>query len=368
MTIRVVGFSLVAAIGLFPGQLFAQDIAAHNTSESSPSASDTANATAKSTAVDAEPIPQKLLMEEMSAYTVVLPAVAREALLSKLDEQLDTAGESSPELSAHLQQLRKPLETPDAPVKLMAAMMLLDNDVTPEKAQTLFAGCDDPILRFALNLAAIKSGDRAAADRLHALLRSPKPSSKQKRMLKSYSLAIGIRAADDSPQKVFDFIRTATNHTEPKVKVGDQAPLFQTTTANDQSLKLADLRGKTVLLHFWATWCGPCIGGMPTLKKDLEVLQTTYPSEDLVVVSISLDFDRAAFEKALEEHQPPGANVYDGHGWGGDIARAYGINRLPYEFVIDAKGIVQSHRTEDLEKVMVESLPNKQAPAEEESK
>lgn len=354
-------------------QLTAQEVAAEhaehmNGSAAQSSSNRMADTTVKASAVDAEPMPQEQLMEEMSTYTVDLPAEAREALLAKLNEQLEAADDASPELKAHLQELRKPLETPDTPVTLRAAMMLIDNDATPEEAERLFAGCDDPLLQFVINLAAIKSGDRAGADRLHALLRSTKPSDQQKRMLKSYSLAIGIHAADDSPQEVFDFIRTATNHAEPKINIGDQAPLFEVTTVSDEALNLADLRGKTVLLHFWSTWCGPCIGGMPALKEELESLQTTYPGEDLVVISISLDFDRAAFDKALKEHQPPGINIYDGHGLGGELARAYGINRLPYELVIDTKGIVRSHRTEDLEKVLVESLQKQKSPAKEEVK
>jgi len=87
---------------------------------------------------------------------------------------------------------------------------------------------------------------------------------------------------------------------------------------------------------------------MPSLREQLAV----YPEADLVVISVSLDEERAKFDKAVEEHSMLWHNVFDGAGWGGEMARAYGVNRMPFDVVIDSQGVVQSNLREDLTKVI----------------
>ena len=77
---------------------------------------------------------------------------------------------------------------------------------------------------------------------------------------------------------------------EEKVKVGQEAPLFTTKTVEGKELKLADYRGKFVLLDFWATWCGPCLGETPNLKA---VFEKYGKRQDFALIGLSLDGDPA---------------------------------------------------------------------------
>jgi thiol-disulfide isomerase/thioredoxin len=75
------------------------------------------------------------------------------------------------------------------------------------------------------------------------------------------------------------------------LNVGDAAPDFQTVTLDGKPLRLADYRGKTVLLDFWATWCGPCRGETPHLKRVREAFRG---DDRLAIIGLSLDDEAAA--------------------------------------------------------------------------
>ena len=70
------------------------------------------------------------------------------------------------------------------------------------------------------------------------------------------------------------------------------------TDIQGRPLKLSDLKGKTVLLDFWATWCGPCRADGPALDK----LYGKYGDKNLAVIGISVNEDRSVVQKFLAEH------------------------------------------------------------------
>ena len=87
-------------------------------------------------------------------------------------------------------------------------------------------------------------------------------------------------------------VALATAANAAPLKIGDPVPHFSLQTLDGKTLDITSLKGKVVLLDFWATWCGPCRQAMPELKELL--LKNT--GKPLVVVSVSADQDRKAAE------------------------------------------------------------------------
>ena len=124
----------------------------------------------------------------------------------------------------------------------------------------------------------------------------------------------------------------------PPLPAGTRAPAFTTRTVGGKSLSLHDLRGKVVLLDYWATWCGPCRMATPTLRS----LHQKFHSQGFSVVGMSMDqADTAAqvkpFVKAMHMTYPVTLSLAGN-------ARAqfvYHANALPSQYLIDKKGIVR---------------------------
>jgi cytochrome c biogenesis protein CcmG/thiol:disulfide interchange protein DsbE len=110
------------------------------------------------------------------------------------------------------------------------------------------------------------------------------------------------------------------------------APQFTLTDSNGAKVKLADYRGKVVLLNFWATWCGPCQVEIPWFKE----FEQQYKSKGLEVLGVSMDEDGwAAVKPYITEHKVNYRILL-----GDDtVAQLYGgLDALPTTFMIDREG------------------------------
>lgn len=112
---------------------------------------------------------------------------------------------------------------------------------------------------------------------------------------------------------------------------GDEAPAWGARTLAGDSVTIASLRGRTVLLNVWATWCPPCRAEMPALQQ----LSDRYAAHGLDVVAVSVDSDGSAAAAFVDEL---GLSMRVLHDPGGRVTRAFRTTGVPESFLIDADG------------------------------
>jgi thiol-disulfide isomerase/thioredoxin len=245
------------------------------------------------TAVDAEPLKMEELMRIVDGTKIALDAKVRASLAELVvavpEEQ---HRQFQPGVRERLVDVNSELTLKD-----VAAVLMLD-DATPVLA--MLDDHQDPVLRFMVNATLAGRGDSDAAAAVYDVLHSEAPTLEQKRVLATWAAGIGLHPATDTPETIAQHMSSMMSG-EPKIKAGEPAPDFDVKDLDGQSLKLEELRGRTVLLHFWAMSCGPCIVGFPMLKEQL----AAFPESDLVVIAVSIDEDY--FPPAVCDVRSPGA-------------------------------------------------------------
>lgn len=116
-----------------------------------------------------------------------------------------------------------------------------------------------------------------------------------------------------------------------KELTGKPAPELSLLDIHGRPIKLSELRGKTVLLEFWATWCGPCRADGPALNK----LYDKYGGKSLSIIGISVDEEHATVQKFLEEHPHPYSVALTTEN---EMPRAYQVGVFPTYVIIDPDG------------------------------
>jgi thiol-disulfide isomerase/thioredoxin len=111
---------------------------------------------------------------------------------------------------------------------------------------------------------------------------------------------------------------------------------FSQPDVNGNLFKLSSLKGKYVLVDFWASWCVPCRAENPHLLKAYRELK----DKNFEIVSVSLDDDRAAWLKAVKQDGLPWLQVSELKGFKTDVAVRYGISAIPQNFLINPAGII----------------------------
>lgn len=120
------------------------------------------------------------------------------------------------------------------------------------------------------------------------------------------------------------------------VRIGAVAPLFASTDTSGHTISLKDLRGKYVLLDFWASWCGPCREENPNVVKAYE----QFKDKGFTILGISLDQTgkQDAWIKAIKDDGLVWQHVSDLQFWNNAVAKLYSIRSIPQNFLLDPQG------------------------------
>ena len=129
-----------------------------------------------------------------------------------------------------------------------------------------------------------------------------------------------------------DILPIAERHV---ARLGEPAPNFQLRDLNGRLVTLSDLRGKVVLLNFWATWCGPCRVEMPAMEQ----LYHMFSRKDFEILAVSTDAQGVAITRPFQQENHLTFPIL--HDTDYRVGLTYGARSLPMTFMVDRQGVVR---------------------------
>lgn len=120
------------------------------------------------------------------------------------------------------------------------------------------------------------------------------------------------------------------------VAVGQVAPDFTLNNQEGTAVSMHSIKGKVKVIDFWASWCGPCRGENPNVVK---VYEEFHP-KGLEILSVSLDNDKDAWLKAIEDDQLTWHHVSDLKGWQSEASQLYAVSGIPHMIVLDENNVI----------------------------
>ncbi len=146
----------------------------------------------------------------------------------------------------------------------------------------------------------------------------------------------------------------------PDLSIGKLAPTFESPMMDGSKMSFPSAyKGKIVMLDFWATWCGPCIGELPNLIKGYE----KYHGQGFEILSISLDQPKMAdkVKSFTESRNMSWGHIYEGKYWDITLGKQYGVQAIPFCLLVDGDtgkilANVNELRGENLDKTLARVL------------
>jgi len=175
---------------------------------------------------------------------------------------------------------------------------------------------------------------------------------------------IATMGSYDQVNRIFGTLDLSLQNSEAGKHVANRLKLLRRSelgmeilnfTQNDimgKPVKITDLRGKYVLIDFWASWCGPCRAENPNLKNAFN----RYKNKDFTILGISLDEKEDNWKRAVKEDQLPWIQISEVNGLKNTVASYYGIVGIPSTLLIDPQGkiIARNLRGAKLDKKLAE--------------
>ncbi len=205
---------------------------------------------------------------------------------------------------------------------LKAQLVAMKNQADPTAAM--------PVVEEFLKLA---PKDRRAPNLLAILWRSTEDEAKkgvlEDRILKDYpdsstaSMILGAR--------------------KQKAAIGKPFELEFTDAIKETQVSMKGLKGKVVVIDFWATWCGPCIAEIPNMKR----IYAEYKDKGVEFIGVSLDQPKEqggldALKEYVAKNEVQWPQYYQGNYWNSEFSKGWGINAIPAVFIVDADGNLYS--------------------------
>jgi peroxiredoxin len=234
---------------------------------------------------------------------------------------------------------------PETDLQKIAAEIDLTQQKLEDDMKKRGASAKDPLL--ALYFTSFLRMDKYPAENKAVLDRMQKEipnSSYTQEMVTQYNMIQQQIKAQEASKKA-----------EGSTAIGAVAPDMAFTSPDGKVLKLSDLRGKIVLVDFWASWCRPCRMENPNVVAAYK----KFKDKGFTIYSVSLDQDATRWKQAIEQDGLIWPNhVSDLKGWQSEAARLYGVQGIPAQFLLDKEGkiLAKNLRGEQLEQALSDLL------------